>query len=565
VTDAYIAMGTSAAFGASSDLSKVVDLDDDIAYLRVARSALTTIGSAQAQSLVGKIDRLLDALGAKRAKVGEALASVESTFEAAESALDATATCRSVDLRASPAKAKSPACQPARRLWQAARGVDLTSDVSSSAIAAQVGEIRLDGERADVRARLAAALKDHARALRRFHEVAAPKRDEEDAQEKALKGLESDVVAALETTSRYCLAHVGDAERIVGGEGADVRHVTVTVRPRWSGSLADLPHDEEFGSGFVVRWRASAGQIETRIVTNNHVMDGAFEADITSGDAVTAVTAPDGAKLSATLVEADPHEDVAILRVDAKSEGSLSKGVAFRFVPAHEDEQVVAAGFPGVGITPSFQVSRGTVSNAHFGLREGDDDASDAYIQHTAPIDPGNSGGPLLDERGNLLGMNTLKIVGRDNVGLAIPTVRIQAALVRAEKTPTFDPKHAEASCNAMVAALASPHPTEEAMSRFGLALYESTLAKQGTAGASAFRQAVKGDPENPADVARWRAYGATRVMVAGEGGLRPYEVCRDVRPGRDGTFTATFPTRTQTHQVTLAAEHGVIRAVRLD
>jgi S1-C subfamily serine protease len=363
------------------------------------------------------------------------------------------------------------------------------------------------------------------------------------------------------------------SERVVGGP-VEPRRVTVTVRPKWTGALAELPHPEAFGSGFIVRWRSATGVVETRIVTNNHVMAGAFEADIVPGDRdkdhgrsrAPCNRAPagcrDGAAWHATLVQANPHDDVAILKLDGDAASAFSEGIGFRLTPAREEEPVVAAGFPGVGVEPSFQVSRGSVSNAAFGADPNTEGAMRALVQHTAPIDPGNSGGPLLDADGQLLGMNTFKIVGRDNVGLAIPTPRIQEALLRSERRALFDAKNAEGSCNAAVAALASPHPAGEAMSRFGLSVFVWTEAQPRHDERVDYKDEVRGQPSTPVDLARLTAYAAVRAAVERERGVRPYEVCEGLKPGAErGTFVATFHTRAgKRHALVLGEEHGALR-----
>jgi S1-C subfamily serine protease len=581
LVDLNAAMRTPAAFGASTDLYYLVQPDEVLGYLRLAQKRLSAEPTSATRPLDGQLERFATALEARRDRLAEALGAVEKTYEAAESALEGAAKCKSVDMReasrpqpgaaaaaekvrkANQAALASKACESALRLWSAARNVDLTSEVSSSSIAAQVSELRLDAERSRVRDSLAAALKEHAKTLRGFHTLATPKAEEQGPDSQALSKLEEEVEASLKTVSHTCFDQMPASDRVVGGQ-AEPRLVTVIVKPKWSGPLAQLPHDEGFGSGFVVRWRNAKGQVETRIVTNNHVMDGAFEAEIVSGDPEKSHGQDDAKdKTSATLIRASRHDDVAVLRVDPKSESSFAQGLAFRLSPAREQEQVVAAGFPGVGVRPSFQVSKGTVSNAKFGAEDPDASAMSAYVPHTAPIDPGNSGGPLLDADGHLLGMNTMKIVGRENVGLAIPTSRIQLALMRAEETPTFDPKHVEASCNAVVGALASPRPVVDSMSRFGLALYEGTQPRQGSIEAVAYRDRVQGQPGNPVDAARLRAYGGVRAAVEEEHGVRPFEVCFDVKTGdTTGSFRAKFRTRSKTHELTFAEEHGVLRVV---
>ena len=87
-----------------------------------------------------------------------------------------------------------------------------------------------------------------------------------------------------------------------------------------------------------------------------------------------------------------------------------------------EDLSIVAAGFPGLGDKPSWQLTRGSISNARVDVDNYE--RASRIIQHTASIDPGSSGGPLLfknaDGKYEILGINTWKAFYREGVGLAI-------------------------------------------------------------------------------------------------------------------------------------------------
>lgn len=89
-----------------------------------------------------------------------------------------------------------------------------------------------------------------------------------------------------------------------------------------------------------------------------------------------------------------------------------------------EDMPIVAAGFPALANKPSWQMTRGFISNARVESLEST--SASHIIQHTAAIDPGSSGGPLLfkgeDGKYRILGINTWKAFYRDGVGLAIGT-----------------------------------------------------------------------------------------------------------------------------------------------
>ena len=104
-----------------------------------------------------------------------------------------------------------------------------------------------------------------------------------------------------------------------------------------------------------------------------------------------------------------------------------------------EDMSIVAAGFPELANKPSWQLTRGIISNAR--LDVDNRERAMRIIQHTASIDPGSSGGPLLlknDEgKYEILGVNTWKAFYREGVGLAIGKEDVQAfiATLGASKT----------------------------------------------------------------------------------------------------------------------------------
>ena len=161
--------------------------------------------------------------------------------------------------------------------------------------------------------------------------------------------------------------------------------------------------------------------------------------------------------------------------------------------------------------------------------------------------------------------MNTFKIVGRENVGLAVPTSRIQQAMLHAEEKRPFGIKQAEASCNAVVSALAASSPTGQAMTRFGLSVFEKAELPKSSR-AAAYRERLQRRPDGPIEEARTRAYGAVRTRVEEERGVRPFEVCRSLRQlettSLPRAFTATMKTRSASHDLLFAEENGVLRLV---
>lgn len=103
-----------------------------------------------------------------------------------------------------------------------------------------------------------------------------------------------------------------------------------------------------------------------------------------------------------------------------------------------EGVDIVAAGFPGLDGKPSWQLTKGAVSNAYLQIEE----VNHPLVQHTAAIDPGSSGGPLLVKKEDgyqIAGINTLKAYRRENVGLAIPASTLEEFVSKAGTLQVLD------------------------------------------------------------------------------------------------------------------------------
>ena len=139
------------------------------------------------------------------------------------------------------------------------------------------------------------------------------------------------------------------------------------------------------GTGFVVAAR--------RIMTNHHVIDGCAEV---------AARLPDGRELPARVLASDATRDLALLSTEAEAGPIL----LFRSAGAYRrGEGVVTYGFPLAGLLSSGPtLTTGEVS-ALAGLAD-----NQRHIQISAPVQPGNSGGPLLDMRGQVIGVVVSKL-----------------------------------------------------------------------------------------------------------------------------------------------------------
>ena len=171
---------------------------------------------------------------------------------------------------------------------------------------------------------------------------------------------------------------------------------------------------EARGSGFII----DAGGI---VVTNNHVVKDA--------KSVT-VTLDDGTELTAKVLGTDPRTDIAVLKVKAdKPLPYIQLGNSRDVKPG---EWVVAMGNPfGLGGT----VTAGIVSAVSRDIGAG---PYDQFIQVDAPINQGNSGGPLFTQDGKVIGMNTAIISpsgGSVGIGFAIPSDMIRTISAQLEST----------------------------------------------------------------------------------------------------------------------------------
>ncbi|RJQ65891.1 MAG: PDZ domain-containing protein [Desulfobacteraceae bacterium] len=142
------------------------------------------------------------------------------------------------------------------------------------------------------------------------------------------------------------------------------------------------------------------------ILTNDHVVHNAGSLK---------VRLTDGTSLSATLIGKDPATDLAVIRANASYLPSSTLGSSDRL---RAGQLVIAMGNP-FGFQST--VSTGVVSALGRALRSTEGRLIENIIQHTAPLNPGNSGGPLVDSTGKVVGINTAIIAMAQGIGFAIP------------------------------------------------------------------------------------------------------------------------------------------------
>ncbi|MGH8998149.1 MAG: S1C family serine protease, partial [Acidimicrobiia bacterium] len=162
------------------------------------------------------------------------------------------------------------------------------------------------------------------------------------------------------------------------------------------------------GTGFIV-------SPDGEIITNHHVV---------SGSRTILVTLPgEGDARTAEVVASDEDEDVALLRLEGVTNlpaAELGDSESLRV-----GDEVFAVGH-ALGLSGGPTVSRGVVSGlqrANGSLRH--------LIQTDAALNPGNSGGPLFDAAGRVVGVNTMVRGGAENIGFAIAVERVSTVVER--------------------------------------------------------------------------------------------------------------------------------------
>jgi len=206
----------------------------------------------------------------------------------------------------------------------------------------------------------------------------------------------------LETTEETTIKNIGEISLADLFEKSDDGVVKVSVR-----KSVELPTGSSLGSGFVY-------DVSGHIITNNHVVEDSQK---------TTVTFLDGTSYNAKVIGTDPYTDLAVIKVDVNPSllHPLPLGDSSTL---RVGEQVAAIGNP-FGLSGSMtsgivsQLGRllSTPGTASFSIPD--------VIQTDAAVNPGNSGGPLLNMKGQVIGINTAIQSGTGEfagIGFAVPS-----------------------------------------------------------------------------------------------------------------------------------------------
>lgn len=189
-------------------------------------------------------------------------------------------------------------------------------------------------------------------------------------------------------------------------EAASPAVVTITVESAGSGGFGPMSMPSTgVGSGFVF-------DADGLILTNEHVVEG---------DGSITVTFQDGTELTGTVVATDTEHDLAVVQVDATGLPTLEIGDSSAL---QVGQLVVAIGSPLGTFTET--VTSGILSATGRTIEVGDGfsrrtTTMTGLLQTDAAINSGNSGGPLLDSSGAVIGVNVAVATSAQGIGFAVP------------------------------------------------------------------------------------------------------------------------------------------------
>ena len=261
--------------------------------------------------------------------------------------------------------------------------------------------------------------------------------------------------------------------------------VTITV---------DTPQGQALGSGFVIDG-------EGHIVTNDHVVDGASSISVEFSD---------GSTYDAQLIGTDASTDIGVIQVSAPS-SELQPLELGDSSAVQVGDSVVAIGSP-LGLNET--VTSGIVSALHRTITSPNNFSISDAIQTDAAINHGNSGGPLLNLEGDVIGINSQiesDSGGNDGIGFAVPSNTVES----------------------VVSQLLATGKVEHAYLGVGIATITEALSSQLDLPAGV--EVTQVTPGGPADDAGLKAADATSIV-----GGQEFPTGGDVITAADGKSVTT-------------------------
>lgn len=224
---------------------------------------------------------------------------------------------------------------------------------------------------------------------------------------------------ALTKSSNVVTSDVSDIVEVVKPSVVSITNLSVQQVQDFFGSIHQQA-SESAGTGIII----AKNDDELLLVTNNHVVEGS--------DTLT-VTFNDGSSVEANIKGTDPLHDLAVIAVAMDSISNETMDAIS--VATLGDSTQLRVGEPAIAIGNALgygqSVTTGVISALNRGSRAAQSDqgglengsSNIELIQTDAAINPGNSGGPLVNANGEVIGINSSKLVGAtvEGVGYAIP------------------------------------------------------------------------------------------------------------------------------------------------
>ena len=232
---------------------------------------------------------------------------------------------------------------------------------------------------------------------------------------------------------------------------AQVRSKVCIVRPNYSDKVVNMINDfiprltrmgvedpQKYVDDFLTKGISGSGFVyvapdgKNYIITNRHVISDAATSTVIFEDEKTkAQKSISGMKILAS----DAALDLAILEFPS-NEQPFSSGFEFYTENVSDGDSVFTAGYPGLMGKSVWQFGTGIITNASVEVEEMIKPELSSLIQHSAQIDGGNSGGPLLIKTSEgeykVIGINTWKLTNRQDTNFAIPAVTVKSFINKA-------------------------------------------------------------------------------------------------------------------------------------
>jgi S1-C subfamily serine protease len=338
-------------------------------------------------------------------------------------------------------------------------------------------------------------------------------------------------------------ARVADDDRLTVSEiyaraAPGVVQITSTAAVSENPTLFPLDQqavpEQALGSGFVIDKTG-------HIVTNYHVIEGAEEIEVSFSNQDT---------LSATIVGSDPSTDIAVLRVQSSSRGLAPL--------AFGNSDTVRVGDSVVAIGNPFGLRRTATAGIVSAVQERTITAPNGYpidhvIQTDAQINSGNSGGPLLNAEGEVIGVNS-QIARADGssgnvgIGFAVPSNTVKEVVAQLVSTGRVDRAYLGISGSTI---------TPELARVFRLPVDEGVLVEGVSPGSAAAKAGLKGGTTDVVVAGESHVLGGDVIVAVGGKRVGSTDELRDALASRKPGQTVNVQIHRGTKIVTLAVKLG--------